>query len=87
MNESRAFSFVIYPLKVDDKLIGIMFGIGENLGAEEPDDMIRDDFWGFVLEICIIYTEMRVEPVNFVGYEFPGYEALLERNNQCFANI
>ena len=81
MNESRAISFVVYPLEVNHKLIGIMLSISKNFGTEERDDMIRDDLWGFVLEIGIIYTEMGVEPVDLVGDELSRYETLLKYNN------
>lgn len=81
MNESRAISFVVYPLKVNYKLIRIMLSIGKNFSAEERDDMIRNDLWGFVLEVGIIYTEVRVEPVDLVGDELSRYEALLKDKN------
>jgi len=38
--------------------------------------MIRNDLGRFMLEVCIVDTKIRVEPVNFSGDEFARDEAL-----------
>lgn len=53
-----------------------MLGVRHYLGAEQGDDMVGDDFMGFVLEVGIIDTEVRIEPVDFSSDEFARDEAL-----------
>lgn len=67
MNESSTGPFVVQTLKVDDKLGGVVFGEGEDLGAKEGDDVIRDDGWRFVLEVGVVDAEVGVEPVDLVS--------------------
>lgn len=76
MNERGAVPFVIDALEIDDKLVGIMFSEGEYFGAKEGDDVIRYDRWRFVLEIGVVDAELGVEPVDLVGDELAGDEAL-----------
>jgi hypothetical protein len=63
-------------LQVDDKFCRIMLGVGENLCAEEGDDMIRDNWDGFVAEISIVDAQLGVEPVDFICDELSGDETL-----------
>lgn len=63
-------------LKVDDERAGVMFGVRKNLGAKQSDDMIRDHFSGFVLKVCIVDAEIRIEPVDFTRDEFTRDETL-----------
>ena len=53
-----------------------MFGIGQNLGTKEGDDMIRDYWDGFVAKVSVVDTQLGVKPVDFVRDEFSRDETL-----------
>lgn len=53
-----------------------MLGEGENLCAKEGEYMIRDDRHGFILEIRVVDAQVGVKPVDLVGNELSGNEAL-----------
>ena len=44
-----------------------MFGEGEDFGAKEGNDVVRDDGRRFILEIGVVDAEVGVEPVDLVG--------------------
>lgn len=79
MNESCPASVLVDFLKVDHKFTGIMLRICHDLGAKQCDYMIRNDLGRFILEVCIVDTKIRVEPVNFSGDEFARDEALNDK--------
>ena len=56
-----------------------MFRKGEDFGAVEGDDMVADGGNRLGGEVVVVYSEMRIEPVHFVGNEFAGNEALQSR--------
>jgi len=66
VNEGRAIALIIDLLEVNDELRRVMFGVGENLGAKESDDMVRNDLDSLVKEVCVVYAEMGVKPVDLV---------------------
>lgn len=76
MDESCPITLFIDLFQVDDQGAGIALGVGEDFGAKEGDDMIRDDLSGFVLEISVVDSEVGVEPMDFAGDELSGDEAL-----------
>lgn len=76
MNESSAVSFFINFLQINHQLAGIVFGEGEDFGAKESNDVVRDDGDGFVLKIRVIDAEARVEPLDLIGNKLSGDEAL-----------
>ena len=83
VDERRAISVLIDLLEVDHELRGVVFGVREYLGAEEGDNMVRDDLDGLGLEIGIVDAKMAVEPVDLVRDELAGNEALkMERVRQ-----
>ena len=54
-----------------------MLGICEYLRAKEGNDMIRDDLNGLVTEVCVIDSEVSIEPLDFVRNELPRDESLV----------
>ena len=83
VDERRAISVLIDLLEVYHKLRRVVFGVREHLGAEEGDDVVRDDLDGLGLEIGIVDAKMAVEPVDLVRDELAGNEALkMERVRQ-----
>ena len=83
VDEGGALARVVDPLKVDDERARVVLGVSEDLGAEEGDDVVRDDLDGLGLEIGIVDAKMAVEPVDLVRDELAGNEALkMERVRQ-----
>lgn len=76
MDKGRAVATFIDPLEINDKSGRIMLGVRHYLCAEKGKDMIRDDFMGFILEVCIIDAEVGVEPVDLASDEFARNKAL-----------
>ena len=76
MNKRGTATIFVDPLKVDEKLVWIMFSIGDNFGAEESDDVISDDIDRFVLKVAIVDPKMVIEPSNFNVNEVRGDESL-----------
>lgn len=76
MNERRALALLVYPLEVDNKAARIMLREREDLGAKEGHDVVGDDVVRFGLEVGVVDAEAVVEPVDFVGDEVAGDEAL-----------
>lgn len=76
MNERCAAPILVDFLKVDYEFAWIMFRICHDLGTKQCDYMIRNDLDGLVLEIGIIDTKTRIEPVNLARDEFARDEAL-----------
>lgn len=56
MDERRAIALLVDSFEVDDQLARIMFGVRENLGSKEGDDVVRDDLAVFILEIRVVDT-------------------------------
>lgn len=67
MDEGRVRSVFCDLFEVDDELGRVVFGVGEDLGAEEGYDVVGDDGDGFVGEVGVVDAEVGVEPGNFVG--------------------
>ena len=59
-----------------------MLGVGENLCTEEGDDMIRDDWDGFVAEISVVDAQLGVKPVDFIWDKLSGDETLSDDFHQ-----
>ncbi len=59
-----------------------MLRVGQYLGAEEGDDMVRYHLTRFILEVSVVDTEVRVEPVDFANDEFARNKALSGGENQ-----
>jgi hypothetical protein len=74
--ECCAIPVLVNPLKVNNEFAGIVFGVREDFGSEESNDVVRDDFARFVLEISVVDAEVGVEPVDFVGDELSWNKAL-----------
>ena len=81
VNKRGAISIGVDLFELDDKFGWIMFGIGQHFGAKEGDDMVRDDLDGLILEVGVVDTEVRVEPLDFIRHELVGNETLEERAN------
>ena len=83
VNERCTTAIIIDLLELDKQLRRVVFGVREHLGAEEGDNMVRDDLDGLGLEIGIVDAKMAVEPVDLVRDELTGNEALkMERVRQ-----
>lgn len=78
MYECCAIPVLIDSLEVNNEFTGIVFGVREDFGSEESNNVVRNDFAGFVLEISVVDAEMGVEPVDFVGDELSWNKALWE---------
>ena len=76
VNKGGAVSFLVDALKIDDKLGRVVLCEREDFGAKEGHDVIGDDGGGFDLEIRVVDAEVGVEPVDLVGDELAGDEAL-----------
>lgn len=76
MNESRALALRINGLEVNHELGRIVLGVCEYFGAVKGNDMIRDDLHSLGGEVSVVDAKVTVEPVDLVGYEFTGDEAL-----------
>ena len=76
MDEGRAVTLLVDLLEVDDELRGVVLRVREDLGAEERDDVVRDDLDGLVAEVGVVDAEVGVEPVYFVRDELARDEAL-----------
>ena len=79
MDECRAISHLINPFQIDDQLAGIFARVRHDLRAEQGDYMVGDDLLGFILKICVVDSQIGVEPVDFVFDEFLRNEPLLTR--------
>lgn len=53
-----------------------MLRVREDLGSKERDNVVRDDFARFALEIGIVDAELAIKPVYFVCNELAGNESL-----------
>lgn len=51
-------------LEVDDELIRIVFSKREKLGAIQSKDVVGDNVDSLRLEVRVVYTQIRVEPVH-----------------------
>jgi len=80
MNKGRAVSALINPLKVDNESGWVVLREGHYLSAKEGDNMVRDDLARFILEVGIIDTEVRVEPIDFPSNKFARNETLRNRS-------
>lgn len=76
MNESCAVPLFVNLLEVDYKLVRVMFGIREDFGPEQSDNMVRDYLPRFILKVGIVYAEVRVKPIDFIGNELARNESL-----------
>lgn len=76
MDESGPAGRLVDLLQVDDESGGIVFGEGDDLGAEEGDDVLCDDMLLFVFKVGVVDAQSGVEPVHLVGHEFLWNEAL-----------
>lgn len=74
MNKCRAFLIDLF--KINDEFAGVVFGIRQNLRAEEGDDVVGDDNTLLVLEVRVVDAKVRVEPVYFAGDELSRDESL-----------
>lgn len=54
-----------------------MLRVRKDLGSKERNNVIRDDFARFALEISIVDAELGVKPVYFVRNEFAGNKSLV----------
>lgn len=63
MDEGSARSIVVDLLEIYNKLVGVVLGVGEDLGAEESDDVIRNHLLTLVGEVGVVNAEMSVELV------------------------
>ena len=68
MNESRSISLLVDPLEVDDESRRVVFREGEDLGAKQRDDVVRDDFRGLIYKISVIDSQMVIKPHDFIRY-------------------
>jgi len=80
MNKGRAVPALINPLKVDDEGRWVVLREGHYLSAKEGNNMVRDDLARFILEVGIIDTEVRVEPIDFPSNKFTRNETLRNRS-------
>lgn len=70
MDECRAIPVGVDPFEIDNELARVMLCVRKNLGTEQGDNMVANDVEvRNVVEVCIVDTEMTVEPVDFVGDE------------------
>jgi len=76
VNEGRAVARIINLLEINDELGRVVFGVGEDLGTEESDDVARDDLNALVAEVCIIDAKVGVEPIDLVCDKFVWDKAL-----------
>ena len=76
VDERGSISALIDLLKVDHELGRIVLGVCEYFGAVKGNDMIRDDLHSLGGEVSVVDAKVTVEPVDLVGYEFTGDEAL-----------
>jgi len=76
VDESRPAAVFVDLLEVNDQLGWIVLSICHDFGPEKSDNMIRDNFQGFILEISVIDAKISVEPVDFTRYQLVGDEAL-----------
>lgn len=76
MNKSRTLPLLVDLLEIDDQRVRVVFCVCHNLGSEERNDMVADNFRSLTGEIGVIYPEMRIEPVDFVGDQLAGNKAL-----------
>lgn len=79
MDEGRAVALLIDALEIDHELVGIVFGVCEDLGAEEAEDVIRDYIAGLVLEVGVVDAEVGVEPVDLASNELAWNEPLRKK--------
>jgi hypothetical protein len=49
----------------------------KDLGSKERNNVVRDDFARFALEIGIVDAELGVKPVHFVRNELAGNKSLV----------
>jgi len=54
-----------------------MLCVCKDLGSKECDNVVRDDFARFTLEIGIVDAELGVKPVYFVRNELAGNKTLV----------
>jgi len=80
MNKGRAVPALINPLKVDNEGRWVVLREGHYLSAKEGNNMVRDDLARFILEVGIIDTEVRVEPIDFPSNKFMRNETLRNRS-------
>jgi hypothetical protein len=78
VNEGGTISVGVDLFEVNDEFGRIMLGICEDFGAEEGDDMVRNDLNGLVAEVRVVDTKVCVKPLDLIRYEFAGNEALEE---------
>ena len=78
MDERGAISVGVDLFEVNDEFGRIVLGICEHFGAEEGDDMVRNDLDGLVSEVRVVDTKVCVKPLDLIRYEFAGNEALEE---------
>ena len=76
MDKGRALAALVDLLEIDDELARVMLGEREDLGAEEGEDVVRDDLVRLVREVRVVNAEVRVEPLDFVRDEVRWDEAL-----------
>lgn len=85
VDKGGAISLAVDPLEIDDQLGRVMLSICEYFRAKEGNDMIRDDLDRLVTEVCVVDSEVSIEPLDFVHNELPGDESLTcgEGKIQC----
>jgi len=76
VNESGTIPLLVHLFEVDYERTRVMFCVSEDLGTKEGNDMIRDDFTGLFLKVGIVYSEVGVEPIDFVSNKTARDETL-----------
>lgn len=79
MDKRGAISIGIDLFEVDDEFGRIMLGECKDFGAEEGEDMVRDDLDGLVPEVRVVDTEVRVKPLDLIRYEVARNEPLEDK--------
>jgi hypothetical protein len=67
MNKSSSSPSLVDRLEINYQRVRVVLRIRHDLGSEKRNDMVADNFRSFTSEIGIIYPEMSVKPVDFVG--------------------
>lgn len=83
MDERCTVTLFVDLLEIYDQLGWVVLRVCEDLGAKKSDDVVADDTdIGFGLEVSIVYTEIRVEPVDLASDELAWNETLRREERQ-----
>lgn len=80
VNKSRATSFFVNPLEIDDEFVKVVLRVGEDLGSKKCKDVISYHRWRFIVKICVIDAELRVKPVDLIRDQLVRNESLVIRS-------